>query len=56
MREEGKTLLISTHMLDTAENLCDRIIVLRDGQLVSEINKEDFTKDKLMRVAVGEDL
>jgi len=32
----GKSILISTHMLDTAERLCDRIIILRKGVVVAE--------------------
>ncbi|MEN6371733.1 MAG: ABC transporter ATP-binding protein [Armatimonadota bacterium] len=35
-RSNGCSILISTHMLDTAERLCDRIIILREGQKVAE--------------------
>ncbi|MCE5200877.1 MAG: ABC transporter ATP-binding protein [Armatimonadota bacterium] len=37
-KQEGKSILISTHMLDTAERLCDRIIILRKGAIVAEGN------------------
>jgi len=33
---DGKAILISTHMLDTAERLCDRIIILRRGAIIAE--------------------
>lgn len=42
LREEGKSLLISTHMLDTAEGLCDRIVVLKKGKLIAEGTIEDL--------------
>lgn len=42
LREEGKTLLISTHMLDTAENLCDRIIVMKKGKVLAEGSIEEL--------------
>lgn len=42
LREEGKTLLISTHMLDTAENLCDRIIVMKNGKILAEGSIEEL--------------
>lgn len=42
MREQGKTLLISTHMLDTAEGLCDRILVLKKGNLIAEGTVEEL--------------
>lgn len=35
-RGGGGSVLISTHMLDTAEHLCDRIIILRHGLVVAE--------------------
>lgn len=35
-KSDGKAILISTHMLDTAEKLCDRIIILRRGTVVAE--------------------
>ncbi|MEM2739741.1 MAG: ABC transporter ATP-binding protein [Candidatus Bathyarchaeia archaeon] len=33
--KDGKTVLISTHMLDTAERLCDRVAVIHRGQNVA---------------------
>jgi ABC-2 type transport system ATP-binding protein len=35
-RAQGNALLISTHMLDTAERLCDRVIILKRGSLIVE--------------------
>jgi ABC-type multidrug transport system ATPase subunit len=35
-REAGKTILLSTHYLDEAERLCDRIGLIHRGRLVAE--------------------
>jgi ABC-2 type transport system ATP-binding protein len=35
LRELGKTILFTTHYLDEAERLCDRVAVLRDGEIVA---------------------
>lgn len=35
-KEMGCSILISTHLLDTAEKLCDRVIILRRGVKVAE--------------------
>ncbi|MBC8102872.1 MAG: ABC transporter ATP-binding protein [Cytophagales bacterium] len=35
-RDAGAAILISTHMLDTAQTLCDRIVILRQGTMVAE--------------------
>lgn len=41
-RRDGATVLISTHMLDTAQNLCDRVIILRQGIKVAEGTVDDL--------------
>jgi sodium transport system ATP-binding protein len=35
-RDEGKTIILSTHYLDEAESMCDQIGLLHDGKLVAE--------------------
>jgi len=35
-RDGGKTIILSTHYLDEAEDMCDRIGLLHDGKLVAE--------------------
>jgi ABC-2 type transport system ATP-binding protein len=35
LRELGKTILLTTHYLDEAEHLADRVAVLRDGEIVA---------------------
>ena len=34
LRSLGKTVLLTTHYLDEAEQLADRVAVLREGQIV----------------------
>lgn len=33
-RDQGKSLLISTHSLDSAERLCDRFIIMHEGKIL----------------------
>jgi ABC-2 type transport system ATP-binding protein len=35
LREQGRTILLTTHQLDEAEQWCDRVGILRQGRLVS---------------------
>ncbi len=50
-RERGKTVLYSTHYMEEAEYLCDRIIMLHKGKIISEGTpaelKEETGKDNL---------
>ena len=36
LREQGKTVLLTTHYMFEADELCDRIAVIRSGQIVAE--------------------
>ena len=43
LRALGKTILLTTHYLDEAEQLADRVAVLRDGAIVREGSPADLT-------------
>jgi ABC-2 type transport system ATP-binding protein len=36
LRDEGCAILVSTHQLDTAERLCDRVVIMHKGRLLTE--------------------
>ena len=36
LKQEGKTVIISTHIMSEAEKLCDRIGIIINGELVME--------------------
>lgn len=39
---EGKSILMSTHVLDTAEKFCDRFVLLHDGHVRMEGNIDEL--------------
>jgi ABC-2 type transport system ATP-binding protein len=43
LRSLGKTILLTTHYLDEAEQLADRVAVLRDGEIVREGKPSELT-------------
>jgi ABC-2 type transport system ATP-binding protein len=34
LKEAGKTILVSTHLIDSVENIADRIMILKDGRII----------------------
>ena len=42
MKDEGCTLLISTHMIDSVSNIWDRTIIMKKGKMEADISKEEF--------------
>ena len=50
-KEAGCAILVSTHMLDTAERLCDRILIIDRGRKVAEGSLKELHE----RAQMGED-
>jgi lipooligosaccharide transport system ATP-binding protein len=44
LKEDGMTLLITTHYMDEAEQLCDRLIVMDKGSIMSEGSPAELIK------------
>jgi len=42
LKDEGKTLFISTHLLDPIETVCDRVIVLKQGKMIAQGSLEEL--------------
>ena len=45
MRNEGKTLLVSTHIIDSVDMLWDRTIIMQDGQILANLTREELEQD-----------
>lgn len=42
LKKNGKTIVVSTHLLEIAENICDRVVVIYRGKQLFEGSKEEF--------------
>ncbi len=47
---EGKTILLSTHIVEDVESLCDHVIIMNQGRIL-----ESLTTDEAGRLADGEE-
>lgn len=49
LKEAGKTILVSTHMIDSVESIADRIMILKDGRIIGNDTianlKQQFVQD-----------
>ena len=52
----GKALLIVTHKLDEVLQVADRAVVLRQGRVVAELQRSEFSTGELARAMVGREL
>lgn len=46
MTKSGKTIFFSTHILDVAEKLCDRVAVIKNGKIVKIGKMKDIKGDE----------
>ena len=52
--KEGKIIFFSTHVLDVAEKLCNRIAIIKDGKLIVDGDMNRIIKDKSLEEAFME--
>ena len=45
LRDEGKAVLFTTHYLEEAEKLCDRVAIIHKGKLVRENNTQNLIRE-----------
>ncbi len=59
LKEEGVTLVITTHYMDEAEQLCDRLIVMDKGKIMAEGTPADliarYSSREVVEVRFGSD-
>lgn len=44
MKKENKCILYSTHYMEEAENICDKIVMINKGKIIIEGSKEEIFK------------
>ncbi len=52
-RQAGATVFFSSHILSDVQAVCDRVGIIRDGQLVATERVEDLTHQQFKRIRFG---
>ncbi len=55
LHKKGKTICVSTHILNDVEELCSDIIILKEGKLILNISMEDLLDKSRVIVIKGKD-
>ncbi len=53
LKELGKTVLLTTHYMDEAEHLADRLLILRAGEVVAAGTAEELVRDLQQEAVVS---
>src|SRR5690606_17982124 len=59
LNAEGVTVVLTTHYLEEAEQLCDRIAIINHGELIANPPTRDLVgmaREKIVRITVDKDL
>jgi len=49
-KEQRKSILLSTHLLELVDGMCDKYIFIEDGEILAEGTKEDICRRKGLNV------
>ncbi|MCL2150104.1 MAG: ABC transporter ATP-binding protein [Dehalococcoidia bacterium] len=52
MRKRGKTVFLTTHYMDEAEHLCDRVAIVDHGQIIAQGSPRALIKDHIRETAI----
>jgi len=54
LRDAGKSIILITHKLKEVQDITDRIVVLRQGEMVGDVKTADATTERLAQLMVGQ--
>ncbi|MBP6964954.1 MAG: sugar ABC transporter ATP-binding protein [Armatimonadetes bacterium] len=56
LKAAGVSMVYISHRLPEVEEICDRVIVLRDGERVGALDRGEISRDAMVRLMVGRDI
>lgn len=58
LKKNGKSIIISSHIFSTLEEVCDTIYLLKEGEIAKSVPKEEFKslEEEMKQVVIGNQL
>ncbi len=56
LKENGTSIIFITHRMDEIFQICDEVVVLKDGKLMKTERVDDITRDELIQSMVGREI
>jgi ribose transport system ATP-binding protein len=56
LRTHGVSVIFISHRLNEVQSCADRVVVLRDGRVVGELDRARIARDAMIRLMIGRDL
>src|SRR5215471_10981056 len=56
LKKSGVSIIFISHRLNEVERCADRVVVLRDGHVVGELDRAAIAHDAMIRLMIGRDL
>ena len=56
LKDSGVSMVYISHRLSEVHEICERVVVLRDGERVGELAKEAVAPSEMVRLMVGRDI
>jgi len=53
LKKEGKSIIFISHKIKEVMEVSDRIVILKKGEVVNILNKEEFNENKISHLMVG---
>jgi ABC-type sugar transport system ATPase subunit len=53
LAKEGRGIVLISSYLPELLNMCDRVVVLRGGEVVGGLNREEFSEERIVALATG---
>ena len=53
LAQDGRGLVLISSYLPELINLCDRVLVLRDGAIAGELQRDDLSEERIAELATG---